>query len=255
MNKMTGNKIRILSTRPLDPSLAEQAAERGVLLESLSFIVTTPIVEENACRKIAELAQEAAVLVFTSMNAVDAVAGCLGALTGTGNLVRTEDSHTGTIQIPGKIFCIGSATKERVLAHFGEGSIAGTADSAAALADTIAAQENIKEVAFFCGDQRRDELPKKLWDAGVRVKELVVYQTKLTPHTILAGYDGIVFFSPSAANSFFSENSLPAETILFAIGHTTAETIRSWCINPVIVSDAPGKDALIRQVIDHFAAV
>jgi hypothetical protein len=47
-------------------------------------------------------------------------------------------------------------------------------------------------------------------------------------------------------------NSLSADTVLFAIGHTTADAIRECCINPVIVSDSPGKTALLRQVIDHF---
>jgi uroporphyrinogen-III synthase len=233
---MIGNKVRILSTRPLDPSLTEQAARQGIILESLSFIETHPLTDEGLCTKIAELAGGVVMVVFTSMNAVDAVAGCLGA----------------GIATPWKIFCIGSATQEHVREHFGEGCIAGTADSAAALADVIAGHSDIKEVVFFCGDQRRDELPKKLWDSDIRVKEFLVYQTKATPHMINAAYDGLVFFSPSAVNSFFSVNSLSADTVLFAIGHTTADAIRECCINPVIVSDSPGKTALLRQVIDHF---
>ncbi len=228
---MIQNKTRILSTRPLGTELVRKAAERGILLESLAFIETSPVMDEASCRKIAELAHAVPVAVFTSMNAVDAVA---------------------RIATPPKIFCIGSATRERVLENFGKDCIAGTADSAAALAEVIIGQDTIKEVAFFCGDQRRDELPAKLWEAGIRVKELVVYQTRPTPHTIRGEYEGVVFFSPSAVNSFFSANLLPAATVLFAIGQTTADAIRSCCINPVIVSDSPGKEALIRQVIDHF---
>lgn len=246
---MTGYKARILSTRPLDPSLKEVAAGRGILLESLPFIETTAVIEEGLCRKIAALAGEAGVIAFTSMNAADAVAGCLARSAGD-----DPGAGSGPTSIPGRIFCIGSATKQRVIEHFGEASIAGTADSAAALAETIIGQGNIEEVVFFCSDQRRDELPKQLWDGGIRVKEYVVYHTKATPHQIWETYDGIVFFSPSAVNSFFSVNTLPVETLLFAIGHTTAEAIRECCINPVIISDSTGKDALIRQVIDHFGA-
>lgn len=243
---MIQNKTRILSTRPLGPELAREAAERGILLESLAFIETSPVVDEASCRKIAELVQAVPVTVFTSMNAVDAVAGCMGAQSSDG------DDPRSTNRLPRKIFCIGSATRQRVLEHFGKDCIAGTADSAAALAEVIIGQETIKEVAFFCGDQRRDELPAKLWEADIRVKECIVYQTRPTPHTIREKYDGVVFFSPSAVNSFFSANLLPADTVLFAIGQTTADTIRSCCINPVIISDAPGKEALIRQAIDHF---
>jgi uroporphyrinogen-III synthase len=259
---MTGNKIRILSTRPLDPSLTEQAAEQGILLESLSFIETHPLVDEALCGKITGLAGDAAMVAFTSMNAVDAVAGCLGAVAaGAGSQEsadaaraggQKENIAKGGIATSWKIFCIGSATQEHVRENFGQGSIAGTADSASALAAVIAGHSDIKEIVFFCGDQRRDELPKKLWDSGVRVKEYVVYHTRSTPHTISKDYDGVVFFSPSAVNSFFSINTLPAATVLFAIGHTTADAIREWCINPVTVSDSPGKTALLRQVIDHF---
>jgi uroporphyrinogen-III synthase len=257
---MTGQKARILSTRPLDPSLAKQAADRGVLLESLSFIETTPVRDEGSCRKIAALAKEAAVIVFTSMNAADAVAGCLtrnaeDEMPGETEKPGESGVERGVwIRLPGKIFCIGSATKQRVIEHFGEDRIAGTADSAAGLADTIIAEGNIEEVVFFCSDQRRDELPKRLWEGGIRVKELVAYHTKATPHPVWESYDGVVFFSPSAVSSFFSVNTLPAETTLFAIGHTTAEAIREYCINPVIIGESTGKDALIRQVIDHFGA-
>ncbi len=252
---MTGYKARILSTRPLDPSLTELAAERGILLESLPFIETTPVSEEGPCRKIAGLAGEAAVIAFTSMNAADAVAGCLArSADDDPSAAYDRNAGSGPTPLPGRIFCIGSATKQRVIEHFGEASIAGTADSAAALAETIIGQGNIEEVVFFCSDQRRDELPKQLWDGGIRVKECVVYHTKATPHQVWETYDGIVFFSPSAVNSFFSVNTLPVETLLFAIGHTTAEAIRECCINPVIISNSTGKDALIRQVIDHFGA-
>jgi uroporphyrinogen-III synthase len=221
-------------------------------LESLSFIETTPVTGEGTCRKIAGLAREAPVIAFTSMNAADAVAECLTRSKEDGMPVAMRDS---LIQLPGKIFCIGSATKQRVIEYFGEASIGGAADSASALAETIIGQGNIEEVVFFCSDQRRDELPKQLWDGGIRVKECVVYHTKATPHAIWETYDGIVFFSPSAVNSFFSANTLPVATLLFAIGHTTAEAIRECSINPVIISDSTGKDALIRQVIDHFGAI
>ena len=253
---MTGNKFRILSTRPLYPPLTTQAAEKGILLESLAFIETHPILDERLCTKITEIAAQTAIVVFTSMNAVDAVAACLTTAGSKPQAAHTEEQAAGIAKSAfaagWRIFCIGSATRDRVHAHLGEDRIAGTADSATGLADVIIGHGEIKEVVFFCGDQRRDELPKKLWDADIRVKEYVVYQTKATPHTITATYDGLVFFSPSAVDSFFSANTLPADTMLFAIGHTTADAIRSYCINPVIVSSSTGKDALIRQVINHF---
>jgi uroporphyrinogen-III synthase len=135
--------------------------------------------------------------------------------------------------------------------HFGEDAVAGTAPSAAALADEVHASAP-NEVFFFCGDQRRDELPGKLSAAGVRVNELVVYRTTQTPHYVEGPYDGIAFFSPSAVHSFFSVNIAGDKTLLFAIGSTTADAIHGYCANPVIISGSPAKDALVQQIIEHF---
>jgi uroporphyrinogen-III synthase len=110
----------------------------------------------------------------------------------------------------------------------------------------------MREVFFFCGDQRRDELPEKLQQAGIGVRELVVYRTRQTPHHLEKGYEGIVFFSPSAVHSFFSLNKAPAATVLFAIGRTTAEAIRQYSANPMICGVSPEKDALIRLAMNHF---
>jgi uroporphyrinogen-III synthase len=73
-------------------------------------------------------------------------------------------------------------------------------------------------------------------------------------HTIDKVYDGILFFSPSAVESFFSKNKLPEQTVLFAIGNTTAKTIhRRYCNNRIMISDQPGKDELIEQAIEYFS--
>jgi uroporphyrinogen-III synthase len=179
------------------------------------------------------------------MNAVDAVTRHLASLTAN----------------PWQVFCIGAATHRLIRDHFGEDRIAGTANSASELANVIiqwkalaagAPGSHTSEVFFFCGDQRRDELPDQLRQASIKVNELVVYRTLPTPHTIETVYDGIVFFSPSAVHSFFTRNTLPPATILFAIGQTTADCIRGYTPNKTILSDIPEKETLIRQVIGYF---
>jgi len=238
---MIEHNVKILSTRPLSPSLVEEAAALGIVLDRLSFIETTPLDSEELRGKIGDLFHTSLVAVFTSMNAVDAVAGD-----------RRKAGETGIV--PWKVFCIGSATRQHVLESFGAGLITGTADSAAALADQILLQKDIRQVVFFCGDQRRDELPEKLQQGGVAVQELVVYTTVRTPHRVEQPYEGIAFFSPSAVHSYFSNNTPPAATILFAIGQTTADAIRNYSGNTLLISDSPDKEALIRQAIGYFRA-
>lgn len=214
--------------------MLDQAARADIRIDTLSFIDTEPIRDTALTRQIQQLGSQPLTAVFTSMNAVEAVAGHLAG----------SPRHW-------QIFCIGSATRQLIEARLRPSSIAGTAPSAAALADVIL-EHHPSEVFFFCGDQRREELPGRLTRAGVRVHELVVYRTTQTPHTVKEPYDGIAFFSPSAVHSFFSVNSTKEKTILFAIGKTTADTIHTYVNNPVITSTTPEKEGLVRQLIDYY---
>jgi uroporphyrinogen-III synthase len=242
---MIEKSIRILSTRPLEVSLLERAAQAGIIIEALSFISTEPDLSGETDRRIIEVSHDPMVVVFTSMNAVEAVL-----------------NHLRQHRPPWKIFCLGSTTRRLVADHFGEEAIAGIAGSAGELADSIIGEGGVKkdirgrkdigEVIFFCGDQRRDELPDKLSKAGIDVREIVVYRTVQTPRLVEGVYEGIAFFSPSAVKSFFSVNSVPARAILFAIGHTTAEAIRDCCANPVVISGSPEKGTLIGDAIRYF---
>jgi uroporphyrinogen-III synthase len=212
----------VLSTRELSPSLVEKAAAAGVVIDSLSFIATEAL-------EVGEVPARPSTVVFTSGNAVEAIEGAIGE--------------------GWKIFCTAGATRRTVAERFGETAIVGTAESAAALAETIIGEGWVKEVWFFCGDLRREELPAMLRQAGLEVHEVVVYKTRLTPLKIGRVYDGIAFFSPSAVESFFSVNRIPAHTRLFAIGGTTAEAIRQRCDNPVTTSERPEAELLINQII------
>jgi uroporphyrinogen-III synthase len=243
--------IHILSTRPLATTLLDQGKAHGMVIDARSFITTEPVVDEALGQRIRELSRQPLVAVFTSMNGVEAVARHL-ALPAAG---------PGTSTPSWQFFCIGAATRQLILDHFGEDRIAGTANSAAALANVIiqwnerttdARVSGPPEVFFFCGDQRRDELPDQLRQASIKVNEFIVYHTLPTPHKIETVYDGIVFFSPSAVHSFFTVNTVPPATILFAIGATTANIIRAYTPNRTILSATPEKETLIHQVIDYF---
>jgi uroporphyrinogen-III synthase len=174
------------------------------------------------------------VAVFTSVNAVEAV---------TQFLPNTPDW---------KIYCLGGITKEQVYQFFGKASVLDTAKNATALSEKITANKNVEEVYFFCGDQRLDELPSILQSHNIKVNEVVVYNTIETPQSVERNYDAVIFFSPSAVHSFFSMNTLPTNVILFSIGKTTTATIQTYCSNPTITSEWPGKEQMIDQVIHYF---
>lgn len=111
-----------------------------------------------------------------------------------------------------------------------------SARNASQLANIII-KEGIKDIVFFCGDKRRDELPDKLRAQGVNVEEVIVYHTIETPHAIEGNYNGVVFFSPSAVKSYFSSNKPSDEVIFYTMGDTTAAEIKKYSSNPVEISD------------------
>ena len=237
--------IRVLSTRPLEASLKELAAARGIIIDELPFIKTSSLQDEALITKLNELSRLPITVALTSMNAVEAI---------TAQMDGVTDPLKDAKRVPWKIFSIGSATRELTEKYFGKEAIAGTAPSAAALAEEMLRQKASlqDEIFFFCGDQRRDELPEILRQGGIKVNEIIVYRTEQTPHTITEPYDGVVFFSPSAVHSFFSVNKVAATTVLFAIGSTTASAIGAYSTGRIIAAAAPEKAMLINQVIDHF---
>lgn len=229
------NRIAILCTRPINQTLADEAAHAGIDIDELSFIETEPIQSIAVQQEIEQAFLQVTAVVFTSMNAVEAVA-------------FYQDGN----QPDWEIYSIGTTTNKLASKYFGAKRIAGTANDAASLATLIAEDRFTDEVIFFCGDQRRDELPAILRRNDIEVNEIVVYQTIAVPHKIDKTYHGILFFSPSAVTSFFQKNKLPAATILFAIGNTTANEIKKHTTNKIIVSDKPGKENLVSKMMEYF---
>ena len=86
----------------------------------------------------------------------------------------------------------------------------------------------------------------------MEVKEIIVYQTTAIQHRIQKTFEGILFFSPSGVESFFSSNQLTQKTILFAIGNTTAKEIKKYSNNQIVISDEPGKENLARRMMEFF---
>lgn len=233
---MQKNKIQILATAPLNKELIHEAERHNIIIEEISFIETNLIENKNISDTIENYLQQNITAVFTSMNAVEGVAKHLK-------------------QKPAwKIYCIGNTTKKFVTDYFGGGAIDGTAANAEELADIII-KDNITHVIFFCGDQRRDELPDKLKQHNIIVNEVVVYHTNKTPIAINQQYNGILFFSPSGVESFFSINEVDNETKLFAIGSTTAKAIQQYNKNNVVISGSPGKENLVKEVIEYYRSL
>ncbi|KYP14338.1 uroporphyrinogen-III synthase [Flavihumibacter sp. CACIAM 22H1] len=227
---------RLLTTRPLADTTVEEAARRGVEIKTLSFIDTTPVHTAATIEEIQSALFMRTTVVFTSMNAVESVVEIM------------QDQ-----QPDWQIYCIGHTTKLLIEQYFGKDRIIGTADNAVSLADRIIEDELAEEIVFFCGDQRRAELPDMLFAAGILVTEIVVYETIAVHHKLNENLAGVLFYSPSAVESFFVNNKLELRALVFAIGETTAAAVRKFCSNKIILADKPGKEALAKKAIDILA--
>lgn len=231
-------RYTILSTKKIDPGLKTEMAEKGVDVLEEAFITIKPVLTQSKHEEILPwiIDQQAIAVVFTSQHAVATVEKYL---------------HQGdTYYIPAhwQVFCLNGATEEqaRTLVHAGQ--IVDTASHATELAAKIIAHGQFKQVVFFCGHQRREELPRLLKEAGIEVVEIIVYETIATPVLATGNLDAVLFFSPSAVKSFFSANTLKKDTPCFAIGATTAAALDDYTDNKVITSEAPTQQMMLASV-------
>lgn len=225
----------ILSTKKLDAPVRQQAADAGLSITETEFISIQPIVSSSLVQTIHSLMPASLHVVFTSANAVNAVAEYF------------RQGSTFYVNSPWQVFCLSGKTWEAVQARFPWMPVLATALDARGLGREIVSH-HLPEVVFFCGNQRRDELPQLLKTNGTSVREVVVYETTATPRIETTSFDAVLFFSPSAVESFFSVNQLSKAAACFAIGETTAQSIADHCDNKVVISETRDQEGMIRAV-------
>jgi len=197
----------------------------GIEIIERTFIQTEPVTfsyPEN---------EEVDYFVFTSSNAVKIIL------------------NSGIALQSKKIACTSGETKRVLLDHHIPVTL--EADDARSLADKLV-QAQSQSVVFFCGNIHRDELPETLKAAGIKVEEVIVYQTNLTPVLVNNFINAILFFSPSAVDSFFINNTLPPITVCFCIGQTTANHLASKTKAPIHIAPSSSQEKLIDQLINYY---
>lgn len=229
--------IKIFSTKKFPEALYQKAEQQPVFITSENFISIKPVISKELEEAVFPLTEQPDKnILFTSKHAVEIVA----------------KHYLSQLPSSWKIFCLSGATKRTVISYFKENKIRATADNAQALSEIILQQKDLEEVIFFCGNKRRDTLPQVFHKNNIALKEFIVYETVLTPHKIQEDYNGVLFFSPSAVESFFSVNKISSETTCFAIGETTAHAISRFCENKIRISKKPDAEIMLETVIYFF---
>lgn len=231
--------IHVLCTRKLKESVAEHALQHQICIHDERFIKIEPIHSNQLENKIlSELSSPNNILLFTSKNAVS--------IAFENYLNRLPEKITARW----KYYVLSGATKQEVLQYAGENQIIAHANCAADLCKKI--KKDKQPVHFFCSQRRRNTLPDFLKQEKIPFKEWNIYKTENNPHQINKTYDAYLFYSPSAVESFFSVNTLPAEIPCFSIGQTTASALKSHVENPVFISKEPTTPQLLKLVYNHF---
>ncbi len=200
---MQRTKYIILSTKKLQASVVEQAKKNNIEITEHGFISVKPLWSAETRNKIEQwLTSDIQFTVFTSANAAEI------AIFYWREIGKYCDKKLS-------IFCLSGKTESLISSFIG--NIIDSADNATELANRII-EKDVKEITFFCGTKRRDELPDILKNTGVIVHEIITYETTATPISAGVSYDGILFFSPSAVDSFFSLNQIDKNVVCFAIG-------------------------------------
>jgi uroporphyrinogen-III synthase len=221
-------KITILSTKKLLPNQKQKFLNNIHLIED-NFI-------ETKIKKF-ELNEVNDNLIFTSQNAVQSV------------LQHPKSDELIPKLREKNVFCVGIKTKD-LLTENGFNVIAYTG-YASDLAEIISLIYNKESYTFFSGNLRRDVLPNTLKENGILFNEIEVYETLLTPKKINERLDGILFFSPSAVESYLKTNTIKDE-MCFCIGETTAEALENKKVKNIIIADKPSVENVIYEVIEYY---
>ena len=217
-------QIQILSTKTLSKVQKQELVNANFNVLEADFIAT-----QNQSFELKDIFDN---LILTSQNAAQSI------------LLHSKCEELKTKNV----FCVGLKTKA-LLEENGFNVIV-YVDYASDLAEIITLIYSIESYTFFSGNLRKETLPKALKEAKIKFNEIQVYETTLTPHKIKTTVDGILFFSPSAVESYLKDNKIKAE-ICFCIGNTTAESLDKVTKN-IIVADQPSVENVIDDVIEEY---
>ncbi|WP_320815967.1 uroporphyrinogen-III synthase [Flavobacterium sp.] len=215
----------ILSTKKLSENHKQMLLDHSISLIEENFI-------ETKTREF-ELANINQNLIFTSQNAV---------------LSLLQNPNWETLKSK-PVFCVGLKTKE-LLTEKGFDVIAFTG-YAADLAEIISLIYAQATYTFFTGNLRRDILPNTLKENEIKFNEIEVYETNLISKKITSKIDGILFFSPSAVESYLTSNTIK-DQMCFCIGESTSEALENKKIHNIIIAEKPSVENVINDVLEHY---
>lgn len=218
---MTKNKIKILSTKTLsqklDANVFDFFQHDFISTSAISFQIES-LHDYN---------------IFTSQNAVESV-------------LKNEKIN----EIKSKpCLCVGEKTKQMLLDKNFE--VADYSDYAEELTQLIKAKYVNLSFTFFAGNLSLPTLPNFFKMENINFARVLVYETIKTPKTYNEAFDALLFFSPSGVESFLKENKITNQKC-FCIGQTTAQTLKNYTNNPLLIAKKPTVESVLETLKDYY---
>ena len=288
---LAGKRVVITRAESQSATLAAALRAHGAEVVSLPLIKILPPLDyaplDSALRSLSTFDW----LVFTSQNAVTAVAERLAVLgiagltlsipgqdsvipsearTAAPNGLREENlSSSADHANPGslRIAAVSKATAAAAqlagfnVTHVGQGGAAAT------LVHELASELPGKGVLLPRSDRAASELVPRLQRFGAEVTEVVAYRTANTTEVEAAGREAvaacsaILFFSPSAVHSFAALqkssalNSLAESVVIGAIGPITSVGLRNAGFRCDFQASEPSVEEIVATLAVHFEKI
>ena len=254
---LRGRTILVTRERDRSAEMVREIESRGGTAAVVPMIVTGPPPSWEECDAAIGRLDAFALLVFTSVNAVEGFMGralALGIPQGTLSGARSA--------------AVGSATARALSAYGAPVAVLPDTFSGASLASAIGGALRGQRVLLPRGTIARDEVAGALRGEGAVVETVTVYATS-APEGIAAGsfvrrvlsgeFDVLTFASPSAAGNFaalFGADELPLvpdRAKIAVIGPSTADAVRALGMPADIIARESTGPGLIRSIEEFYS--
>lgn len=231
------DSYRIIFTRALDKADLEYARRLGLDPVCVPMLrIKFPDNMDEARKQL--MSKHIDAWIFTSRNGVKGM-----------QLMQLQKYDIPT---PQYVFAVGQKTAGALKKIGLKAQIPVDSRNAKGLGARIAGYHDIRMAVHFTGNRHRPELKEVLQNAGIELIELIVYRTETEPASVSdAQARAIVFYSPSAVETYVSENSLDNMTC-FAIGPTTAGSLRENGAVRIIQAEKPDTRLMLELVSNYL---
>ncbi|GAV51702.1 hypothetical protein ZYGR_0AF01730 [Zygosaccharomyces rouxii] len=158
------------------------------------------------------------------------------------------------------VYAVGPSTKD-FLERIGFKNVKGGDDAGngSILSDIISSeyreQGKTSEPLLLVGEIRKDIIPKKLSNHGIRVREVITYKTENLPDNLKRFQESaresswVVFFSPQGTEEIIESIKDGSNHRVASIGPTTRDFLQGKGLEPNVVSVKPDERNLINAIL------